>query len=110
MCFAKWSNNWGKWICLTEVNCLNSRVSYVEIYNEQLYDLLSTGGPQSKRETQLSIGDSKSHVWVKGLSIPLVQSLDEALNYLFEVSWTAQFLSVFLSLSPSHWKFAQLIT
>ncbi|KAA0194499.1 kinesin protein KIF9 [Fasciolopsis buskii] len=60
------------------------RVSYVEIYNEQLYDLLSTGGPQSKRETQLSIGDSKSHVWVKGLSIPLVQSLDEALNYLFE--------------------------
>ncbi|THD24224.1 Kinesin protein [Fasciola hepatica] len=63
---------------------ITARVSYIEIYNEQLYDLLIAGGLQSKQSVALTIADSQDQVWVKGLSTPVVRNLDEAFNYLFE--------------------------
>lgn len=62
------------------------RISYLEIYNEQMYDLLS---PQPFMEggngQQIAIGEDENGVYVKGLSSHLAQTEEEALNLLFEV-------------------------
>jgi len=58
------------------------RVSYLEIYNEQCYDLLDI----SAQPADIAIiEDSKDRVIVKGLAAPLVNNEAEALQYLFEV-------------------------
>lgn len=67
------------------------RVSYLEIYNEQLFDLLS---PIADFETTNSamtiVEDDSGWVNVKGLSCHLAQTEEEALNFLFEVRLLSQ--------------------
>lgn len=58
------------------------RVSYLEIYNEQCYDLLDI----SNQPSDIAIvEDSKDRVIVKGLATPVAATEAEALQYLFEV-------------------------
>ncbi|UJR35567.1 hypothetical protein I4U23_028320 [Adineta vaga] len=63
------------------------RISYLEIYNDQMCDLLRTLDSQSdyqQQQQQLSIGEDSGLVYVKGLSYRLANSEEEALNLLFE--------------------------
>ncbi|XP_069501891.1 kinesin-like protein KIF9 [Ambystoma mexicanum] len=61
------------------------RISYLEIYNENLFDLLSTmPDVVVSPETQLSIADDLRGVFVKGLSTHLTSHEEDALNLLFE--------------------------
>jgi len=60
------------------------RVSFVEIYNELLYDLISPI-PPSEQTGSISIqDDALGGVHVKGLSMTICTSEEEALNLLFE--------------------------
>ncbi|CAF1236005.1 unnamed protein product [Adineta steineri] len=62
------------------------RIAYLEIYNDQMCDLLRTLDTQSdyQQQQQLSIGEDSGLVYVKGLSYRLANSEEEALNLLFE--------------------------
>ena len=90
-------------------------ISYVEIYNEMMYDLLATLPDQdtissSSAANSLVIAevsstimlpymieqwlqDNKGNVYVKGLSIRLAENEEEALNMLFEVSLLLQYFN-----------------
>lgn len=58
------------------------RVSYLEIYNEQCYDLLDI----STQPSDIAIVEhNKDRVIVKGLATPVAATEAEALQYLFEV-------------------------
>ncbi|KAL0031522.1 hypothetical protein WJX77_005047 [Trebouxia sp. C0004] len=57
------------------------RVNYLEIYNEQCYDLLDISTQPSDIAV---IEDSKDRVIIKGIAAPLVSTEAEALQYLFE--------------------------
>ena len=64
------------------------RISYLEIYNEAMYDLLSS---ISESDTQghgepLVVTENQAGTYVKGLASHLAQNEEEALNLLFEVS------------------------
>lgn len=60
-------------------------VSYLEIYNEQIWDLLSDEPRDPKGGSGISIqDDSKGEVHVKGLQIKNVENEEQALNYLFD--------------------------
>jgi len=60
-------------------------VSYVEIYNELMFDLLSTTPTAEQSGAAISIqDDAKGEIHVKGLSQNVCQNEEEALNYLFE--------------------------
>ncbi|XP_072269140.1 kinesin-like protein KIF9 isoform X2 [Pyxicephalus adspersus] len=65
-------------------NSVTVRVSYLEIYNETLFDLLSTIPEVPSSETQMTIVDDPHGVTVKGLSVHHVPSEEHALNLLFE--------------------------
>ncbi|KAL3854393.1 hypothetical protein ACJMK2_013664 [Sinanodonta woodiana] len=62
------------------------RISYLEIYNETMFDLLSTLPDSWSQIDQQSmvITENEDGVYVKGLSCHLVQNEEEALNLLFE--------------------------
>jgi len=61
------------------------KVSYLEIYNEQMFDLLSDQPRDTTGGSAISIqDDSKGEVHVKGLSQCVVNNEEEALNHLFE--------------------------
>ncbi|KAJ1098955.1 hypothetical protein NDU88_004062 [Pleurodeles waltl] len=61
------------------------RISYLEIYNENLFDLLSTMPEVDiNQDTQLAIADDSRGVFVKGLSTHLTRHEEDALNLLFE--------------------------
>ncbi|KAK6165317.1 hypothetical protein SNE40_022265 [Patella caerulea] len=66
---------------------INVRISYMEIYNETMFDLLSTlpeaHGSQMNGEPMV-VTENSDGVFVKGLSCHLVQNEEEALNLLFE--------------------------
>ncbi len=66
---------------------LISRVSYLEIYNETMFDLLSTLPETSNAPQvgQMTVLEDESGCYVKGLSCHLAQNEEEALNLLFEV-------------------------
>ncbi|NXM41812.1 KIF9 protein, partial [Gymnorhina tibicen] len=64
------------------------RVSYLEIYNEALFDLLAPGLARGCRDTQLAVRDGPQGVYVKGLSIHPVSHEEEALHLLFEAGET----------------------
>ncbi|XP_075276081.1 kinesin-like protein KIF9 isoform X3 [Opisthocomus hoazin] len=60
------------------------RISYLEIYNETLCDLLSTTTSNGTSDTQMAVVDCPQGVYVKGLSIHSVSNEEDALNLLFE--------------------------
>ncbi|XP_062424649.1 kinesin-like protein KIF9 isoform X2 [Rhea pennata] len=60
------------------------RVSYLEIYNETLFDLLSTMTSSGTSDVQMAVVDCPQGVYVKGLSIHRVSHEEDALNLLFE--------------------------
>lgn len=70
-----------------------ARVSYLEIYNESMFDLLGSlpeatmshcKEPNSVSET-IAVVENQDGIYVKGLSCYLAQNEEEALNLLFEV-------------------------
>uniref|UniRef100_A0A8C3BB11 Kinesin-like protein n=1 Tax=Cairina moschata TaxID=8855 RepID=A0A8C3BB11_CAIMO len=60
------------------------RVSYLEIYNETLCDLLATTTNSGAGDVQMAVVDCPRGVYVKGLSIHPVSHEEDALNLLFE--------------------------
>ena len=61
------------------------KVSFLEIYNEQIYDLLSDERRDSQAGSAISIqDDAKGEVHVKGLQCLHARNEEEALNILFE--------------------------
>jgi len=66
------------------------RVSYLEIYNENMVDLLSTlpetlnQRDEQNPDQQMVVVENQDGVFVKGLSCHLAQTEEEALNLLFE--------------------------
>ncbi|NXG49531.1 KIF9 protein, partial [Psilopogon haemacephalus] len=64
--------------------CVTVRISYLEIYNETLVDLLSTVGSGGSSEVPMAVVDCPQGVYVKGLSIHSVSHEEDALNLLFE--------------------------
>jgi kinesin family protein 6/9 len=64
-----------------------SSIAYLEIYNDQMCDLLRTLNTQSdyqQQQQQLAIGENSGLVYVKGLSYRIANTEEEALNLLFE--------------------------
>ena len=63
----------------------NIMVSFLEIYNEQIFDLLSDEPRDAYGASQISIqDDAKGEVHVRGLSLVHAKNEEEALNLLFE--------------------------
>uniref|UniRef100_A0A2C9KB79 Kinesin-like protein n=1 Tax=Biomphalaria glabrata TaxID=6526 RepID=A0A2C9KB79_BIOGL len=66
----------------------NVRVSYLEIYNESMFDLLGTLPEASlnsnKEPDPMVVIENQDGVFVKGLSCHLAQNEEEALDLLFE--------------------------
>ena len=60
------------------------KISYLEIYNESVFDLLSPLPPSEQKGEITFQEDSKGNVVVKGLSKHIVNSEEEAFNLLFE--------------------------
>ncbi|KFO72630.1 Kinesin-like KIF9, partial [Cuculus canorus] len=63
---------------------INVQISYLEIYNETLVDLLSAGRSKGTGEVPMAIVDCPQGVYVKGLSIHPVRHEEDALHLLFE--------------------------
>ncbi|XP_053385895.1 kinesin-like protein KIF9 isoform X1 [Mercenaria mercenaria] len=66
---------------------ITCRISYIEIYNETMFDLLSTlpeSWNQINENQPMTICENEDGIYVKGLSCHLVQNEEEALNLLFE--------------------------
>lgn len=59
-------------------------VSYLELYNETLYDLLADGFSPEAPETMSIQEDSKGYVLVKGQTLHTCENEEEALGMLFE--------------------------
>ncbi|EQC34127.1 hypothetical protein SDRG_08336 [Saprolegnia diclina VS20] len=60
------------------------RVSYIEIYNEQLYDLLDFNAGENQARDLVVQENDKGQTFVKGLSKPLVETEEAALDLLFQ--------------------------
>ncbi|XP_061052652.1 kinesin-like protein KIF9 isoform X5 [Eubalaena glacialis] len=60
------------------------RVSYLEIYNESLFDLLSTLPYVEPSVTPMTIVESPQGVFIKGLSVHLTSQEEDAFSLLFE--------------------------
>ncbi|CDW85408.1 kinesin motor domain-containing protein [Stylonychia lemnae] len=61
------------------------KVSYLEIYNELMFDLISPVPTHEQGGNQISIqDDAKGEIHVKGLTLNVVKNEEEALNFLFE--------------------------
>ncbi|XP_073190967.1 kinesin-like protein KIF9 isoform X2 [Lepidochelys kempii] len=60
------------------------RMSYLEIYNETLFDLLSTMPHDMSGDTHMAVVEYPQGVFVKGLSIYPASHEEDALNLLFE--------------------------
>ena len=70
-----------------------ARISYLEIYNETMFDLL-TSLPETQDQAQLNpmtVVEDQNGCYVKGLSCHLAQNEEEALNLLFEVSFKTKY-------------------
>lgn len=60
------------------------KVSYIEIYNELMFDLLSPVPTHEQSGNIAIVEDATGNVKVKGLSMHVVTNEEEALNLLFE--------------------------
>ncbi|XP_075070269.1 kinesin-like protein KIF9 isoform X2 [Mixophyes fleayi] len=65
-------------------NLVTVRISYLEIYNETLFDLLSTLPDVPASANQMSIVEDLQGVFVKGLSVHHSSSEEQGLSLLFE--------------------------
>lgn len=82
---------------------INVRISYMQIYNDKIYDLLDASNGNAASE-QLTVTESnQGGTYVKGLKCLPANSEEEALSYLFEVSW---FHYYFKSKSIRKWTLA----
>ncbi|XP_072047757.1 kinesin-like protein KIF9 [Amphiura filiformis] len=63
---------------------INVRISYLEIYNETMFDLLSTLPSNFMGFPSMSITEDEFGVNIKGLSMHAAATEEEALNLLFE--------------------------
>ena len=65
---------------------INIRISYMQIYRDNIYDLLETSKNTSVASEQLVVTeDDNGATYVKGLSCHPAQTEEEALSLLFEV-------------------------
>mmetsp|Transcript_59381 Transcript_59381/g.170627 ORF Transcript_59381/g.170627 Transcript_59381/m.170627 type:complete len:736 (+) Transcript_59381:84-2291(+) len=60
------------------------RLSYVEIYNELMFDLLTDVGVSEQSGDLHVVEDAKGSIQVKGLSNPIASSEEEALHLFFQ--------------------------
>ncbi|XP_032987437.1 kinesin-like protein KIF9 isoform X9 [Rhinolophus ferrumequinum] len=65
-------------------HAITVRVSYLEIYNESLFDLLSTLPYVGPSVTPMTIVENPQGVFVKGLSVHLTSQEEDAFSLLFE--------------------------
>ena len=69
-------------------HAITVRVSYLEIYNESLFDLLSTLPYVGPSVTPMTIVENPQGVFIKGLSVHLTSQEEDAFSLLFEVRWS----------------------
>ena len=90
-------------ICKIDLIFHSLRISYLEIYNEVIFDLLSTlpdaTTPTATPTTVSSSGlcvseDERGVVSVKGLSLRVATNEEDALNMLFEVCTTTRCIHI----------------
>ncbi|XP_044252288.1 kinesin-like protein subito isoform X2 [Tribolium madens] len=67
---------------LDELSSITIWISYAEIYNEQIYDLLEPKPSQDKQRTRLHLGMSNGKAYIKNLSSVNVTSPEEAYQIL----------------------------
>ncbi|XP_004368526.1 kinesin-like protein KIF9 isoform X2 [Trichechus manatus latirostris] len=65
-------------------HAITVRVSYLEIYNETLFDLLSTLPYVGPTDTPMTIVENSQGVFIKGLSVHLTSQEEDAFSLLFE--------------------------
>ncbi|KAM8926899.1 kinesin-like protein KIF9 isoform 4-T4 [Lycaon pictus] len=65
-------------------HAITVRVSYLEIYNESLFDLLSTLPCVGPSVTPMTIVENPQGVFIKGLSVHLTSQEEDAFSLLFE--------------------------
>lgn len=66
-------------------NQVTVSVSFLEIYNELLFDMLSETPPYEQSGTAVALqDDTNGEVQTKGLTIKQCKNAEEALNALFE--------------------------
>ncbi|XP_071943121.1 kinesin-like protein KIF9 isoform X2 [Antedon mediterranea] len=65
-------------------NAVTVRISYLEIYNEMMFDLLSTLPDAIQYGPQMTITEDEFGINIKGLTHHLAHNEEEALNLLFE--------------------------
>uniref|UniRef100_A0A287BR34 Kinesin-like protein n=2 Tax=Sus scrofa TaxID=9823 RepID=A0A287BR34_PIG len=65
-------------------HAITVRVSYLEIYNESLFDLLSTLPYVGPSVTPMTIVENTQGVFIKGLSVHLTSQEEDAFSLLFE--------------------------
>ena len=73
---------------------ISIRISYLEIYNETMYDLLATiPGTPFVDPSSMTVTEEGNCCRVKGLSVHMANTEEEALNLLFEVRmWSTEVL------------------
>mmetsp|Transcript_6412 Transcript_6412/g.15526 ORF Transcript_6412/g.15526 Transcript_6412/m.15526 type:complete len:726 (-) Transcript_6412:97-2274(-) len=64
-------------------NSITIRLSYVEIYNELMFDLLSDVGFSDQSGDLAIVEDARGSVQVRGLSMPIANGEEEALHTFF---------------------------
>lgn len=68
------------------------RVSYLEIYKESMYDLLSTISVENSRVSKMVVCENdQGMTYVKGLRCHIAKNEEDALNFLFEVRNVASY-------------------
>uniref|UniRef100_A0A8C2VY47 Kinesin-like protein n=1 Tax=Chinchilla lanigera TaxID=34839 RepID=A0A8C2VY47_CHILA len=65
-------------------HAITVRVSYLEIYNESLFDLLSTLPYVGPSATPMTIVENPQGIFIKGLSVHLTSQEEDAFSLLFE--------------------------
>jgi len=65
-------------------NQITVQVSYVEIYNELFFDMLSSVPPHEQTGTNISLRENNGQVFLQNSTVVTCKNEEEALNCLFE--------------------------